>query len=278
MKKICAITMIRNEEFFLPKWIEYYGNQLGEKNLYVYLDGADQSIPENNWEAHIIPCERIPGQVVSAEKRRLNLLSTEAARLLKEGYDMVIGVDVDEFLVVDPTLNTTLEEYLSTIKCNPSVSGLGLDVGQHLGLETEIDGSRPFLNQRKYAVLSARYTKPSVISQPVQWGSGFHRVKGHNYRIDKNLYLFHFGCIDLKMIEDRFKDKDRLASGWAKHMSKRTRTITYVTENKIYNGDTFIPIARTIQSIFRYRYSWNKPTMFGNYRVTTIPDRFKDVL
>ena len=270
--------MIRNEEFFLPKWVEYYGGHLGEENLYVYLDGADQPIPENNWKANIIPCERILGQVVSAEKGRCGLLSNEANRLLSEGYDMVIGVDIDEFLVVDPRVNKSLVEYLSSIKCSPSVSGFGMDVGQHVGLESIIDATKPFLNQRKYAVLSARYTKPSVISKPVKWGSGFHRVKGHNYRIDKNLYLFHFGCIDLKMIEDRFCDKDRLASGWAKHMSKRIKTITYITENDAYNGDKFIPIARTIQSIFRYRYSWNKPTMFGNYRVATIPERFKDVL
>lgn len=277
MKKICVITMIRNEEFFLPKWINYYGLQLGEENLYVYLDGKDQTIPDDIGRAHIIPCDRIGGQVVSAEKSRLSFLSNRAMELLKE-YDLVIGVDIDEFLVVDPILNKTLQEYLNSIEIKTSLSGLGLDVGQHLKLEKQIDGSKPFLNQRGYAVLSARYTKPSIISKPVVWGSGFHRIKGHNYKIDKNLYLFHFGCIDMKFIEDRFKDKDRLASGWGKHMEKRARTITLVTEKKAKSGEKMIPFARRVQSIFRPIFAWNKPTMFTNKTVITIPKRFRDIL
>ena len=36
MKNICAITMVRNDDFFLRKWISYYGKELGEENLYVY--------------------------------------------------------------------------------------------------------------------------------------------------------------------------------------------------------------------------------------------------
>ena len=35
-KKICALTMVRNDEFYLRKWVAYYGGQLGRENLYVY--------------------------------------------------------------------------------------------------------------------------------------------------------------------------------------------------------------------------------------------------
>ena len=38
MKKICAITMVRNDEFYLRKWVEYYGAQLGRENLRVFFD------------------------------------------------------------------------------------------------------------------------------------------------------------------------------------------------------------------------------------------------
>ena len=46
MKKICALTMVRNDEFYLRKWVAYYGKELGMENLYVYLDGKDQEIPD----------------------------------------------------------------------------------------------------------------------------------------------------------------------------------------------------------------------------------------
>jgi len=122
MKKVAAITMARNDEFFLNRWIDYYGNQLGEENLFIYLDGEDQPIPQHAQKCHVIHQKRVAEHVVKAEKRRLSFLSTVAAKLLDE-YDMVIGVDADEFLVVDPACNKTLAEYLSTVKCKSSLSG-----------------------------------------------------------------------------------------------------------------------------------------------------------
>lgn len=34
MKRIAALTMVRNDDFYLRKWVEYYGAQLGrEKHM-----------------------------------------------------------------------------------------------------------------------------------------------------------------------------------------------------------------------------------------------------
>lgn len=277
MKKIAAITMARNDDFFLEKWIDYYGTQLGTENLYISLDGEDQNIPKNKGKATVTHCKRIPGQVVAAEKRRLAHLSEAAANLL-ETYDLVIGTDADEFLIVDPLCGKSLAEYLSKIKCCTSVSGLGLDVGQNTHIEQAIDGSLPFLSQRSFALVSSRYTKPVVISKPVRWGAGFHRVKNHNFRIDKNLYLLHFGCFDLKMLQDRFLDRDRMAAGWERHMKKRSKTITLVTNKKALDGNVFLPIARIIQTVIRPIYAWNKPSMGVWKLVVTIPERFRNIV
>ncbi len=277
MKKIAAITMARNDAFFLKHWIEYYGAQLGKENLYIYLDGTDQPVPPTAGEATVVHCERIKGQVVSAEKRRLTHLSNVAAGLLQR-YDLVIGTDADEFLVVDPALNETLQSYLSKISIDSSVSGLGLDVGQKMSTENTINENSSFLAQRSYAVLSPRYTKPVVLSKPVTWGSGFHRIKGHNFRIDKNLYLFHFGVFDYDMVMARFQDKDRMASGWERHMKKRARTISMVTDRKALDGERIIPVARVMQTIFRPVYALNKPSMGPFKWVVKIPERFKKTI
>jgi hypothetical protein len=134
LKKIAAITMARNDDFFLTRWIGYYGRELGEENIFIYLDGEDQPIPNNAGKSNVIHEKRVVEHVISAEKRRLGFLSTVAKSLLEQ-YDIIIGVDADEFLVVDPKLGKSLREYLSEIEINPSVSGLGMDVGQHLDLE-----------------------------------------------------------------------------------------------------------------------------------------------
>lgn len=276
MKKICAVTMVRNDEFFLRKWIEYYGTQFGTENLYVYLDGADQTLPDDTRGANIIAVDRIAGNVARADRGRINFLSARAAELLGR-YDLVVGTDVDEFLVVDPALGESLTSYLSRIEISPSVSGLGIDIGQHLGCETEIDASRPFLEQRRFGFLSSRYTKSSVISRAVSWGSGFHRVRNHNFRIDPNLYLFHFGCIDLKRLEARFGDRDRIDNGWSRHLTKRARTIKIVTETPAEEWAPAVAAARRMQTWCRLISAWNKPVMIGRH-VVVVPERFRTVL
>ena len=45
-KKICVLTMVRNDDFILCKWVDYYGRELGKENLYIYFDGEDQIIPD----------------------------------------------------------------------------------------------------------------------------------------------------------------------------------------------------------------------------------------
>lgn len=278
MKRIAALTMVRNDDFYLEKWVRYYGDQLGKENLYIFFDGTDQKIAPFCEGTHAVLHEKIGSQVVQAEKGRLAFLSGEAARLLSEGYDLVIGVDADEFIVVDPKLGLSLREYLSNQDIKVSLSALGLDFGQKLGEEADIRSDIPFLRQRNYAQIGTRYTKPSIVAAPCRWGSGFHRIKGHNFHIGKDLYLLHFGYFDKKRLEDRFSDKDRLSQGWGKHMKKRSRTIRFVTELKARPFDRWVRFARICQSIVRPPYAPNKPAMFELRIVVRIPDRFNDIV
>lgn len=278
MKKIAAITMARNDDFYLRKWVAYYGSQLGRENLYIYLDGLDQTVGDYCEGTHAQAVEKIGNQVVAAEKGRLSFLSEKAARLMADGYDLVIGVDADEFIVVDPALGLSLPEYLSRVKVKGSLSALGLDFGQKLGEEADITEDRPFLQQRHYAQIGTRYTKPSILAQPLRWGSGFHRIKGHNFHIAKDLYLLHFGYFDLKRLEDRFRDKDRLDQGWGKHMQKRSRTIRLVSSLPARDFDRWTRIARRLQALLRPPYAWNKPGMLGLKWVVRIPERFQSLV
>ena len=279
MKKICAITMVRNDEFYLRRWVEYYGTQLGRDNLRIYFDGEDQQVPSFCDGVYTELKPRIPGMVVKAEKERLSFLSYQAERLMKEeGYDIVIGTDADEFLVVDPDTGKSLREYLASISINVSVSGLGVDVGQHLDLETAVDDSQSFLSQRSYAYLCSRYTKPSVIAAPVRWGSGFHRIKGHGYHIDRNLFLFHFGSIDLEMIKDRMTNSDLLSTGRLGHIKKRAGTIYAITGARARNWEPTVSRMRLVQKFLRQPFAWNKPWNPINKVIVRIPDRFKKII
>ena len=278
LKHIAVLTMVRNDEFFLRKWVEYYGRELGKENLYIYYDGDDQPVADFCRGTNVSVHPKIGTQVVAAEKGRLKFLSEKAAELCAKGYDLVIGVDADEYIVVDPRLGIGLREFLSRQDIDVCLSPLGLDFGQKLDEEGDLSFERAFLAQRHYAQIGTRYTKTSVIAKPCRWGSGFHRIKGHNFHIAKDLYLMHFGYADSKILEERLGDADRVAQGWKEHIYKRSRTIRYATEKKARDFDKWTRFARICQTWCRPPYALNKPAMFELRIVVRIPERFEGVL
>ncbi len=271
LKKIAAITMARNDEFFLSHWIKYYGDEIGTENLYIYLDGTDQVTPKNAGAAHIKKLPHTDMPRAAGDKYRIGLMNDLARELLKS-YDIVIGCDCDEFLIVDTNTNKTLAEYLSGIKIKNTVSGLGLDVGQNMNCESTLDASAPILPQREYALLSTRYTKPVVKNAPVDWGSGFHSISGHNFHIDKNLYLLHFGAVDMQMLEQKAAAR---GADWLNHLRRRGNGTINAVTNLPARDEKWLRRARILQTFARPIYALDKPGMFGLKRVVKIPSRFK---
>ena len=279
MNAICALTTVRNDALFLPKWIDHYGTALGgPENLVVILDGHDQDLPEGAGRVNVIRLPHKPLPRAPAMRRRARVMSAIASGLYHY-FDMAIATDVDEFLVVDPQRGVGLREYLSGLVAPPAaISALGLDVGQHLREEAPLDPTRPFLDQRGYAHVSARYTKPVVSTRPVTWGSGMHRVKGRNFRIDPNLFLFHFGMVDYARATGKTADPDRLATGWEGHLDRRARLFGLITNAQPRDGDAYFATARRWQSWLRPPYAWNKPAMIPGDPVVRIPARFRGLV
>jgi hypothetical protein len=275
LKKIAAITMARNDEWFLNRWIAYYGKIFGEKNLFIYLDGEDQKKPSGAGMANVAAVPKLGIEVRDAEKRRLNFLSDRAAELLKK-YDIVIGVDADEFLALDPKVGMGLPEYLSEKKIGASLSPLGLDFAQHLAMEKAFDDGKPFLAQRRHALIHSRFTKASIITKPVRWGRGFHRIRGRNFHIDPNLYLLHFGNYNYDAVIRKMNHPDIIARNEVKHYKRnRLRIFNVVSGAKARSFDRTVRLARIIQTIFRNPLALNKPAMLGLNWVVKIPERFK---
>jgi hypothetical protein len=276
-KKIGVVSMVRNDRFFIPKWIEYYGSQFGHENLYLILDGHDQAFPEGHEAINVI---RIPRQKLnraSGDRNRIKVIGYFVKALFQR-YDLIIAHDIDEILVADPNQHLTLADYLQRRIGSASLSALGLDVGQHLDLEQPIDPERPFLEQRSFAHVSARYTKAVVATRPLKWGSGFHRVRFKNFHIDPNLFLFHFGMVDYEISKGKMEDPSLLHAGWQGHLDRRFELFDLVTKKTPIDGDEFFQQARRRQSIFRPLFALNKPGMLFEKPVIRIPERFRHIV
>ena len=279
-KRIAALTMARNDGFFLSRWLRYYAGELGAENLFVLLDGLDQELPD---------AERYPGVNVTSlphpslprakgDKYRIAQLNALAAKLLSdEGYDIAIGTDCDEFIVVDPLLDQPLADYLSTTAFPIGLSPLGIDLGQRLPQEPTLAPGRSILAQRRYGVLSPRYTKASIKATPTPWGSGFHRFRQHGYTIAANLYLIHTGNCDLELLETKMRDGARLEGGWQGHLARRAKTIHATTKRTPRPADELVSAARRAFQRTHLPWSPNKPSYFGPPLVVELPQRFERI-
>ena len=276
MNEIAVISMARNDDFFIPKWVAYYGDQFGKANLYLILDGLDQIKPEDQE----INCIRVPHKKLSrakGDKNRAAIVSNLAKALFKR-YKRVIACDIDEFLVLDPKNKNSLYNYLIQSHAGTSISAQGIDVGQHINLEKEISVEQPFLAQRNYGLVSSRYTKPVVALKPGPWGSGFHRVKGKNFHIDKNLFLFHFGMVDFQRSTGKTEDQSRIDQGWTNHLDRRFELFKIISEGVPADGDEVFDKYRIIQNWKRPLYAWNKPGTLNKESLIKIPQRFHSIV
>ena len=279
MKRIAALTMVRNDDFFLGKWTTYYGSLLGKENLFIFFDGEDQAVSSCADGCHVEIIPRVAGNVRISDKERISIMSAKASELLRE-YDMVIGTDVDEFLIVDPAIGKSLPVFLSEQKTEGrnSLSGLGCDVIQDISCEPPLDFSRSILSQRKFVRLSPRYTKTSVLLAPVEWGSGFHRTRKGDFHIVPGLYLFHFGCADTSFIGQKLEDKDLSSRGWDRHLHKRRRLIDNLPALQERSWDKWSVLARRLQTFIRLPYTPNKPAMLNLKVKVRLPDRFSGLV
>lgn len=277
VKLIAAISMVRNDGFFADKWISYYGAQLGYKNLYLFIDGMDKPLPK---KASKINCFQIPHQNLKradGDRKRAKKISEFASSLFPE-YDVVMAMDIDEYLVVDPKTKLSLKSYLQQDFETDSLSALGLDVGQHPHFEDPINLKKPFLSQRKLAKVSDRYTKPIISFKPLQWGSGFHRIKGKNYFIDPNLFLFHFGLVDIETTERKLEEREFFTLGWRGHIDRRFKLLKELETQSPQEGDFFFEKARVYLNKTRKWYSWNKPAPIKGSSIIKIPKRFQTLV
>lgn len=271
-----ALTTVRNDRLFLPRWVAHYGALVGCGNLFVILDGHDQSLPEGLGDINVLRLPHRPAPRPKGDRRRARIMS-DIARGLLRAHDIAIVTDVDEFLILDPAAGRDLVGYLAAGR-GASSSALGLDVGRHMALEPPLDPARPFLEQRGFAHVSARYTKPVVARRPVTWGSGMHRIKGRNFRIDPNLYLLHFGMVDDALCAPTLADGDRLRDGWAGHLDRRAQLFEIITRATPHEGDGYFPRARRWQTWVRQPLALNKPAMIPGNPVVRLPERFRALI
>ncbi len=197
MLRVAAVTMVWNEAHFLPIWLRHYGRQVGLENCHIIDHGS------NDGSTSALDCGsviRIPRTPLDEDKR-CAFVSQICSGLL-EFYDVVIHSDVDELLVADPDIATSLAIFASMCD-RPVITAVGLNVVQSLDTEANIDPSRVISTQRDSIWFVAAMCKPMMIRRPVKWVAGFHNCNSE-IRFE-GIYNFHLRYYDLERGLTRLK-------------------------------------------------------------------------
>jgi hypothetical protein len=157
--RVMAVTMSWHEAAMLPRWIAYYGGQLGLDNLLVVddnsVDGSTRQLPCTTIHLPPAPWRDAWGAA------RIKLANRFAGAMLCF-FDVVIFTDVDEFLVRDPARHDGLLAYLAARADQDVIAPVGVNLLHHEAVEPPLDPARPVLSQRRLVNFTPDLCTPVV--------------------------------------------------------------------------------------------------------------------
>ena len=209
--RIAFATMVGDEPFFLPLWINHYARFVPKSQLFILVDGPDRCLPAQVQGCQLIMLPHVtPGP--GWDRARWQMISSFVAMLLHR-FDVVAFNDVDEILLADPDCGVDLLGLIGRAREVGVISPFALELLHRTDLEpAALHAEAPILSQRRYARINASYCKPCITARAVNWSIGGHYSDFPDLHLDPNLYLLHL----------RFADRDMLLSRQASRQALMT--------------------------------------------------------
>lgn len=212
-KKYAVVSDALTSEFIFSKWYKYYSEMFGSDNI--YLSTYKGCIGKFN--GYQFGSLEVIGETYNDDVRKDKI--NDLTRSLLNIYEVVIRVDVDEFLIPENTEYANLKEYLDLWE-GQYITAKGFNLFQ-LNSEETISFKKNLLQQRKYICATTSMNKTCVTRTPLKWGRGFHYCNALP-KFDE-LLLIHTKRIDINMQVE-----------WYKHMLETSGNDEFV--KKYYNN------------------------------------------
>ena len=192
MQTVAAVTMVRDDAFFLKAWLRHYGEMFGRENCYVVNHGRGQEVSDLAQGCNVIG---IPGDPHRKfDIKRWSLLNNLVGGLRRYYRHVIVG-DVDELVVVDPDAGVNLRQWLETAAEGRIYTPVGLEVIHRIDIEQEPVTDR-ILGPRRHVRLAPHYSKPCVVSAPAKLSRGGHFAQYDKLHAPDALYLIHLKWCD----------------------------------------------------------------------------------
>lgn len=209
VKKKCAIfVMVKNEDVFLPIWLQYYSRYFSGDDIYIFdhrsIDGSVQKCLES-YSFNVTRLE----YPFSFDHVWFKFVADTVQKKLLDHYEYVIFTDIDEIILPDISKYQGLDDYIRKLD-KDYVRCIGYELIHLPEKEQAYDQSKPVLSQRKYWYTTHWYNKTLISSQPLDWGIGFHEVPKSESNYDRDLMLVHLHKLDFDICWKTSFDRARL--------------------------------------------------------------------
>ncbi|MEO8530604.1 MAG: hypothetical protein ABI459_05235 [Deltaproteobacteria bacterium] len=205
---VAVVTMVRDDIYFLKKWVSYYGDQFGRENLYIINHARELAVAEAAAGCNLIGIPE--GDTKKFDIKRWRLLNGFVNGLLGYYSNVIVG-DVDEFVVADPAHWTSLTDCLFHHRKAQVISPFGLEV-THLPSRETGDVTDKLLGPRRYAQIASYYAKPCILGDFTKLARGGHFAECDTLTMPKGLYLFHMRYADRTIYSDTMNRRNAVVA------------------------------------------------------------------
>jgi glycosyl transferase family 2 len=289
MQTVAAITMVRDDAFFLRAWLRHYGGLFGRENCYVINHGRGAAVAELAQGSNVIG---IPGDPhKNFDMKRWRMLNN-LVMALRPYYNHVIVGDVDELVVLDPEVGIDLRGWLETVPTGRVLTPLGLEVIHRIDTEDQ-PVTDTILGPRRHVRPAPHYSKPCVVSTGTKIARGGHFTQYGKLHVPEHLYLLHLKFCDLnaygEVMDRRNAVTDEIGVGvkeasvgrhWFAEARGEDRAIFEAFLGlEMQEGFDMAPLRRRMQRSWKPRgdtgfWQFDRPDLDTQY---LLPDRFSGV-
>eukprot|EP00906_Rhabdomonas_costata_P020644 RCo030061 len=185
-----ALTITRNEGFFLPIWLRYYRRHFSDEDIYVIDNCSD----DGSTEGLPVHVHRTPKSNYFHHYFLLRTVIEFMQALLKR-YACVLFTEVDELVVPNPAFfSGGLRQYVAGFR-GPAVRAIGRNLWHNFPTEPTLNSSLPIMTQRTLWCPDKMYDKPVLTKKVLHYGVGFHYAR-EPCPMDRRLFLVHLRMVD----------------------------------------------------------------------------------
>lgn len=211
--RVAVLTIVRDDIFFLKRFVAYYGGLLGVENVFVISHGDEPAVRDVAGVCNVIPIPAI-------ETNKFTMLKSRTMNHFKDGlrqwYDHVVICDVDEFIVVDPATGLNLKTWLDQAPRKTVYTAMGLEI-VHMRSTEDAPVDDGIIGPRMHAQVNLHYAKPCIVSKAAKIARGGHYSEHHRLDMPEFLYMFHMKFCDFDVFADTLDRRAAFVAEQRKH-------------------------------------------------------------